>query len=393
MERSTFKGGSLKGYGALTFGSIGSMSLEVTSLSNWTISGCKIEGLGGTPAFLFSQFTATFANGSSWIIADCDAMADGAGALLLQSSSVTIANASEARFERNLFTGKGGPSVALVASSRLVVLGLSLWSIVNGSMVGSGAGSVTSSSNSIIVIDGASAVVIQGVTMVGTQGPAVMLGGGAAVSDSSLLMLQRNVLHVSSDHCVDIGLLTITDWGTFRILDNDCTGANDGGGVFLAGRSDTYIESRFPLLVSRCNSVNGMEQKELWKAAGITVGSASSLTCGRCDAVVDCFWPLTSPSFFTRMQCAAGDGEALRCSCMSECGGSPGLCLPGPATLSSSDSCSTNSDHRVRPAMSQSSSVNATLTEELTRTSSNPPFILRRRWKEETATYLTWKPQ
>ena len=372
IERSSFAAGSgLKDYGVMMFSS--GSSLAVDGISNWTISACSSIGSGSSsPALLFSSFFATFSNGSSWFIVDC-VVTSAAGAVLLKSARFSVTQSSQVKLVRNMLTGKPGSAISVAASSKILVSGLSAWTMVNGSLLGGQQSAVISSRDSNIVIEGTSAMVVQGVTISASGGPAVVLGSGVTVRASSLLMVRSNFLQSSSqDHCFDIGLLTIVDWGMFRFLDNACTGSSSA--IFLVGSVDVTASppSPFPLLVSRCNILNGaVEAPKFWKDFGIAQG-ASSLACGQCDAAVDCFWPLTVPTEFTKLDCMY-DGAA-QCECIDECGADEQLCLPGPQTQMrlKSGGCSLNEFHGARPAPTHSASDNWTLSQDVTRSTTQP---------------------
>ena len=376
-------GSSNKAFGVLLLGKSQLYTpktlLMIDRQSNWTYSGCTIKGLFDTPAILFAASSVQLSNGSSWNMLDCYASAV-ASVIVFNTARITMSQSSEMIMLRSTFlsTTGIGPAIALLAASQMVVSGFSMFSVMNGSLVGP----ITASIDSLLHVRDASALVVCGIQItVSSSGPGVALSCGVTISASSMLMLRKIVIQVSStDHCMDVGLLAVEEWGTVRVLDNECFGTS-GDGSFLIGSVDKSLTApnAFPFFVSRCNAVRGAVQRRMWQDAGIF--GASALPCSHCDAAVDCFWPLTEvSSLFTRIAC--GDitgGTAPECPCMAECGSVREMCLPGPQTylaiLRSVDSCVVNGEHNVRPVVSQTASGNVTLSAAITPSTTQLPQI------------------
>ena len=348
IETSTFTSGSLvKGSAVIIFiNPVNNYSLSTTTLqidhkSTWLISYCTITATQATSSIVLNALHMTISNGSAWIISDCTATSAAGDALVFQSSTVAVTMSSELQLLRNFFSSSSGVSLKLMVNSQLTVAGLSVWAIVNSSLAGGGSqGSVLASGDCALVLANVSVMIVAGVTIVSSplsaRPAAVTIVCGVTIGGSSLLMLRGNVMQTASvDKCVDLGKVILKDWGMVRILDNECT-ASSRGADFLVG-SIVGPSTSFPLLVDRCNTVNGALRLGMWRAMDISGCETASLPCSRCDKAVDCFWPLTELSQFTRIQCGGVEGHHSlepECPCLAECNGAGSMCLPGSQTLS-----------------------------------------------------------
>ena len=244
------------------------LTLTITDQSNWTFANCTIRQFSGRPAIRFASMLLTVSNESYWSMEDCLATAINEAVIVVTDSTLSISASSEMSISRNRFSPTDGKISALsLLASRAEVSRSSMLSIKNSTL----GGPITASSDCVIQVLDVSALLFSTVFVV-ASGPGIVLRCGVTVSGASMLMLRRlSIQTPGADSCLDVGQLTLKDWGVVRVLDNDCYSRIGSALSFLAGSIDTSSSpaTGFPLVVGRCNQINGADQRQLWRDAGI----------------------------------------------------------------------------------------------------------------------------
>jgi hypothetical protein len=340
----------------------------VDDMSVWRTIRCSFTNDAWTSSqglISFSPATVTVTNGSEWIFEDCVGSSSTGigGAIALQSAVifyptvrtittvVAVRNNSGFRVLRCSFAALRAPALVVTGTS-LLVSHFSVW-IVEGSML-SGS-SVALSFTSPVIFTDSSAFLLTGVVFSG----AVVMASGVTVEEGSVMQLNRSEIVIDSAQsvpisssvgdgdvrtCVEMGLLRAGHGSGVRVLENKCLHSAPLSDlrtvvVFYALVALAAAGGPFPSVVDRCNTVNGA----VVVAVPPVPEAAISLPCGACHTPVDCFWPLTEPSNFTKMACGSA------CPCIeNSCLTLDSACFPVTPSGPSSSVCRANKDFNVR---------------------------------------------
>jgi hypothetical protein len=357
-------------------------SLVVEGGSDWIVKGC-IATVTAASAIFFLFFHVVIANGSSWRVEDSvdSTLGTSAAALALEFSTLVVRASSEVRMEQNAFAAVSAAAVLVTQSSRVVISELSAWVIEGGSYSGM-SNAVKFDRKSEIVVERASSMVLSGVTLIAKAeaDAAVKLSNGVTVESGSLLLVHTNNLQQQTRWaqmtCIDLGTMRLGDYGAIRFTNNDCTTPTDSAAssvdiALMRGREQISEATGFPQLVARCNRVNGA----VWSPDADALELMPNFVlvrCGLCNALVDCFLPLTDVPAFTRLACAddgassaastSGFVGAAQCPCVAQCGGAGcsslrgRMCLPGTATAFGANRAS-EAFHGVRLRLTLTASI------------------------------------
>ena len=341
-------------------------SVVVRSNSSWLIERCMMIGSSAAPPFALSSCTVTITNGSKLSIADCYASSNASttGGISITSATVAVSESSEFVLFRTSVNTLLSSALQVASSSSITISCLSLWNISSCALQGKSAVDVSSRAR----LEGRSVWTISYCTLFSLSGPGIALSAGMTVATFSVMTIRQCVVTChAADVCLNAGLVVSSDLGALHLLENNCstrpTSAASSalffGSVMAGGGAPA-----FPILVDRCNMVNGA----LWMLSRHGYPTATSIQCGRCDAVVDCFWALTTPTTLTKMSCSDD------CACAVACGGTPDWCGPGVgawwpnAVVSGGGAmCKYNSDDSPRIRVSRTVSQNMSLSITATR--------------------------
>ena len=332
---------------------------SAVSLSHCILEGyCMTANCGG---LIIYGSSVLITNGSTFRLLSSSITSLGLdGGLVLERAVVVIMHSSEWILVGNTIISIFRAALSIAVGSSVVVSDLSLWMVSNGSMVGQ-RGAMMTTADSVVRLMGSSAWHMNGVMMEVTGGATsttkavVLLSSGVTVMTSSEFVVSGNTLQVSpssaaSIACLNLGQLSLSTFGNIRLTENNCTASS----VFLAGSWNGAGDGS--TVIERCNTMNGAR----WLPSLLEMSGVVSLLCGRCDARVDCFWPLVEPTAYPKMRC---DDQ---CRCSTGCGAGTGgnLCLPGPGTyLGVSDgTCVPNAKGSGRFGLTRTVSLNESFT-------------------------------
>jgi hypothetical protein len=356
---------------ALAFSSLNVISgavqdswMVVEGSSALVIRSCDFASISSFGSVGFLKFRLVIRNHSHWTVDDCSIQnANGfSGGCALSMWDLSIHNSSRGEFTRSSFTASS--SAALCFTSAVAVSRRSVLALEDCSVEGS-VGAVLLSAP--LRLDLQSVFLLAGLSLTTSKrGEGLTVGSAALVAGDSLMLLTRCALRVAGNlaACINLGQVTLGDFGSLRITDNRCVSADrdlpDHVG-FLRGSVSVTESTRFPLVVERCNSVNDVA----WRPAISTLDDIPgliSVPCGRCDVLVDCFVPLTDARLFSRIPC----GDPPQCPCASTQCSEGKMCIPRTTSTEEPDvaACDVESvPHNGRLHSTQTISASATASD------------------------------